>query len=57
LMKKGMTRAEIQERLKNQMPQEEKAQKADYIIDNSKDIEQTKRQVENLLNNLIEKKD
>lgn len=57
LMKRGLSREEIQERLKNQMPQEEKAQKADYIIDNSENIEQTRRQVENLLKTLIEKKD
>lgn len=57
LMKRGLSREEIQERLKNQMPQEEKAQRADYIIDNSGDIEQTRQQMENLLKNLTEKKD
>lgn len=48
----GLRRTEIKERLQNQMPQEEKVRRADYIIDNSGSPEETRKQVEDLLNTL-----
>jgi len=43
---------EIKDRLKNQFSLNEKIKLADYIIDNSKTFEKTKRQVKDLWNNL-----
>ena len=45
----GLSRREIKERLQNQMPQEEKVLRADYIIDNSGSLEETRKQVEDLI--------
>ncbi|MCL1864261.1 MAG: dephospho-CoA kinase [Spirochaetes bacterium] len=45
---------EIKERLKHQIPLNEKIKLADYIIDNSGSIEHTKRQVVNLWKILIQ---
>lgn len=45
---------EIKERLKHQIPLNEKVKLADYIIDNSGDIEHTKRQVVDLWKILIQ---
>ncbi len=45
---------EIKERLKHQIPLNEKIKLADYIIDNSGSIEQTKRQVTDLWNILTQ---
>ncbi|MCL1833399.1 MAG: dephospho-CoA kinase [Leptospirales bacterium] len=45
---------EIKERLKHQIPLKEKIKLADYIIDNSGSIEDTKRQVFNLWKILIQ---
>jgi len=47
LMKRdGLSREECEKRIKAQMPIEEKKRLADYIIDNSGEISNTKRQVE-----------
>jgi dephospho-CoA kinase len=35
----GMTEQEIKNRMNRQMPEDKKAMKADFIMDNSKDIE------------------
>jgi len=48
----GLTEKEIWERLNNQMPQEEKISRADYIIDNSGSLENTRKQVEGLIRDL-----
>ncbi len=44
----GFLEEEIEARLSSQMPTEEKKKYADYIIDNSSDLEETNRQVEEL---------
>lgn len=45
----GITREEIDQRLKNQMPQDEKIKRSDYIIDNSGNLEESKKQVKTLM--------
>lgn len=45
LLDKGLSTIEISQRLNAQMPQEEKAKKADFLIDNSGSIEQTRKQL------------
>jgi len=52
----GLGREEIEKRLKNQMPQKEKIRRADYIIDNSGSLEQSRKQVDLLLEKLVQKK-
>ncbi len=57
VVKRGMLRdkitaEEIKARLKFQIPLNEKIKLADYIIDNSTSLENTKRQVLELWNNL-----
>ena len=51
-----MTREEITERLKSQMPQEEKARSADFIIDNSGTTKKTQKRIDAVLKTLLEKK-
>jgi dephospho-CoA kinase len=51
-----MTRGEITERLNSQMPQEEKARRADFIIDNSGTTKETQKRVDAALKTLLEKK-
>ncbi|OGX12294.1 MAG: dephospho-CoA kinase [Omnitrophica bacterium RIFOXYB12_FULL_50_7] len=48
LKKKKFTEQEVRARERAQMPEALKAQKADFIIDNSKSIYQTQREVERL---------
>ncbi len=45
LLKKGLSRKNVLQRLRAQMPLSEKAKKADFVIDNSKNLFHTKRQV------------
>ena len=45
LKRDNISEAEIKARLKNQIPLNEKIKKADYVIDNSASIDNTKRQV------------
>ena len=49
----GLTGEEIEKRLKNQMSQEEKVKRADYIIDNSETREETQKQVNHLIETLF----
>lgn len=44
----GLTEKEARQRIESQMPQEKKAQYADVIVDNSRDINYTKEQVRHL---------
>ncbi|HPB32813.1 MAG TPA: dephospho-CoA kinase, partial [Candidatus Sumerlaeota bacterium] len=55
LKDRGMTQEDIQRRLDFQMPQKTKVRKADYVIDNSGSIEETRRKVHELMNILISK--
>jgi dephospho-CoA kinase len=52
VQQRGMSRIDIQKRLKTQMPQKEKIALADFIIDNSGTLEATQQQVEDLFNRL-----
>jgi dephospho-CoA kinase len=50
---RGMTPAETQARVESQLPQEEKNQRASFLIDNSGDVAQTCKQVVALLDRLF----
>jgi len=52
----GITRAEVMRRLANQMPLKEKCGMADIIIDNSYQLNQTRKQVDAIINRLIKRK-
>ncbi|MCX5680959.1 MAG: dephospho-CoA kinase, partial [Candidatus Omnitrophica bacterium] len=54
--KNRLTKAEILKRIKAQMPMEEKVKRADVVIDNQGNINQTKKQVEELCRELKKKK-
>jgi len=51
----GLTKEEIQNRLSSQISLNEKIKQADYVIDNSKNLEFTHKQVCEIWNNLITK--
>lgn len=48
----GLSDSEVEKRLRAQLPQEEKARRADQVIDNSKSKEETEHQVDVLLSKL-----
>lgn len=50
----GFSREEAISRINSQMPTEEKAQYADYVIDNSDTEEETQKQVKNLWSSLFQ---
>ena len=52
-----LTAQEANERISLQIPMEEKKKKANYIIDNSKDLENLQREVEKYLQNYLSKLD
>ena len=52
-----LTAQEADERISLQIPMEEKKKKANYIIDNSKDLENLQREVEKYLQNYLSKLD
>ncbi|WP_191337539.1 dephospho-CoA kinase [Helicobacter pullorum] len=52
-----LTTQEANERISLQIPMEEKKKKANYIIDNSKDLENLQREVEKYLQNYLSKLD
>jgi len=52
----GMTRSNVARRLKNQMPLKEKCDMADIIIDNSRGLKQTRKQVDEIINRLRKRK-
>lgn len=53
LVAKGLTKEEVEARIKNQDPPEEKLKIADFIIDNSGSLEDTRRQVEEIYEILL----
>ncbi len=55
LRNKGMDPEEVRQRLSHQMPVEEKIKRADFVIDNSDGIEETRRQVERIWKELLER--
>jgi dephospho-CoA kinase len=48
LEEKGMSRYDAKNRIKSQLPLEEKIKSADFVIDNNGTLEETKRQVEDI---------
>jgi dephospho-CoA kinase len=52
----GITRSDAMRRLKNQMPLKEKCDMADIIIDNSRALMQTRKQVDAIINRLEKRK-
>ncbi|GBD99772.1 dephospho-CoA kinase [bacterium BMS3Abin07] len=56
LRKKGYSDSEIEERLSRQMPDSEKTDHADYIINTDKNIEAIEEEVKMIYNSLKEKK-
>jgi len=51
-LRDNITKEEIRERLNNQISLNEKIKKADYVIDNSGGLENTRRQVVEIWNTL-----
>lgn len=54
MARSSLSRAEAEARLKSQMPQAEKAALADYLIDNSGTLEQTREQVEQVWRRVLD---
>lgn len=52
LHRDGLSREEAVQRIRNQMPLSEKIQKSDYVVDNSGSIEETKKQMNEILKSL-----
>ena len=52
LEEKGMSRKDAQNRIKSQLPLEEKIKSADFVINNDGSLEETKRQVEEIYSRL-----
>ena len=52
LKSRGLTQADIEARLKNQMPIETKVERSDFVIDNSRGLKETKKQVQRVLEKL-----
>lgn len=52
LKEKGISEDDARKRLKSQFPVEMKISKSDFVIDNSKDLENTRRQVEEIFSRL-----
>jgi dephospho-CoA kinase len=48
LERKGMSRKDAENRIKSQLPLEEKMESADFVINNDGSLEETKRQVEEI---------
>lgn len=51
----GLSRPDAEKRIASQLPLDEKVKMADFIIDNSKGIEETQRQTIDIFNKLISK--
>jgi dephospho-CoA kinase len=51
-MSEGAARAEVERRTKAQMPDEEKARRADFVIENSGSVEETRHQVQRIYSEL-----
>jgi dephospho-CoA kinase len=49
----GLSKEDALLRIASQIPVKEKAARADYVINNNGDFEDTKRQVKDLLNKII----
>lgn len=56
LERKGINRKEAQRRIESQLPLEEKTESADFVINNNGQLEETKRQVEDIYSLLRKEK-
>jgi dephospho-CoA kinase len=56
LEEKGITREDVRDRIKSQLPLEEKIKSADFVINNDGSLEETKRKVEEIYTLLITSK-
>ncbi len=54
LKSRGMTREDIEARLKSQMPIETKVERSDFVIDNSRELKEIRKQVQQVLEKLQE---
>jgi len=52
MARNGLSRADAEQRIRSQMPQEEKKKYADFLIDTSNDFENTRSQVESVYEQL-----
>ena len=57
LEKNGIKRSDAIQRLKSQLPIEEKMNRSDFIIDNNGMVEETMRQVKKIYNQLVKEKE
>jgi len=53
IKRNNLSKDEALQRMKSQMPMKEKAEMADYVIDNSSSLDETKKQVEKIWKNLV----
>jgi len=53
VMRNNLSKEEALQRIKSQMPMKEKVKMADYVIDNSNSLDETKKQVEKIWKNLV----
>ena len=53
IKRNNLSKDEALQRIKSQMPIEEKVKMADYVIDNSNSLDKTKKQVEKIWKNLV----
>ena len=54
LKSRGMTKEDIEARLKSQMPIETKVERSDFVIDNSRELKEIRKQVQQVLEKLQE---
>ena len=52
IQRNNLTENEARNRISAQIPLEEKVEMADYVVDNSRSLEETKRQVEQVYHHL-----
>jgi len=53
IKRNNLSKDEALQRIKSQMPMKEKAETADYVIDNSSSLDETKKQVEKIWQSLV----
>lgn len=53
IKRNNLSKDEALQRIKSQMPMKEKAEMADYVIDNSNSLDKTKKQVEKIWQSLV----
>ncbi|MBA7707170.1 Dephospho-CoA kinase [subsurface metagenome] len=53
IKRNNLSKEEALQRIKSQMPMKEKVKMADYVIDNSSSLDETKEQVEKIWKKLV----